>query len=110
MFEETRPGVLALTVLLACLIGPVAEELLFRGVLYPALRRRLSRVAAMLISGIAFALIHTNVMGLLPIVLLGVTLAYLYERTGSIAGPIALHMAHNTLLMALAMTYRSVMS
>ena len=43
IFEEPRAGILALTVLLACVVGPVAEELFFRGLLFSTLRRRMSR-------------------------------------------------------------------
>lgn len=106
IFTEQRPAVIALTVLLACIVGPVAEELLFRGVMYPALRQRTSRLVATLISGGIFAGIHTNVLGFLPIMALGCLLTYVYERTGTLAAPLAVHMAHNTLLMSAAMVLR----
>jgi membrane protease YdiL (CAAX protease family) len=110
VFEEHRPGILALTVLLACVIGPVAEELFFRGVVYPAIRQRTSRMVAMLMSGAAFSLIHANLLGFLPIMALGCLLANLYERTGSLAGPLAIHVLHNTLLMSLALVFRQLMA
>lgn len=110
IFQEGRPAVLALTMVLACVIGPIAEELLFRGVLYSAVRKRTSWVVAMLVSGALFALIHTNPLGFVPIMGLGCLLAYLYERTGSLAGPLTVHITHNTLLMSLAMTVRQLMS
>lgn len=109
IFQEGRPLVLTMTMLLACVIGPVAEELLFRGVLYAAVRKRTSWVVAMLVSGALFALIHTNPLGFVPIMGLGCLLAYLYERTGSLAGPLLVHIVHNTLLMSLAMTVRQLM-
>lgn len=110
IFEEDRTGVLALTVLLACVVGPVAEELLFRGVLYQAIRRRTSRLVAMLASAAAFSLIHTNVVGFLPIFLLGCLLADLYERTGSLAGSTAIHIIHNALLMSVALIMRELLA
>ncbi len=109
VFGERRPGVLSLTVLLACVVGPLWEELFFRGVLYPALRRHLSRIVAMVVSATFFSLLHMSPIGFLPILGLGVLLAYLYERTGSLAGPLVVHMAHNTLLMAAAMVFRQLM-
>jgi len=108
LFREHRPAVFAMTLLLACAIGPLAEELFFRGVIYTAIRRKTSRWPAMLISGGVFAGIHTNLIGFLPITLLGCLLAYLYERTGSLVAPLAVHMFHNTLLMAFAMLYRQL--
>ena len=110
LFEEHRPEVLGLTFLLACVIGPIAEELLFRGVLYTAIRQRMSRGIAQWISAALFALVHMNLVGFLPIALLGYVLANLYERTGSLASSLVVHMLHNTLLMALAMAFRGLLS
>jgi len=108
LFEEHRTSVLALTGLLACAVGPIAEELFFRGVVYATIRRRVSRPLAMLISGALFSLIHTNVVGFLPILVLGGLLAYLYERTGSLITPITVHVLHNTLLLSLAIVFRQL--
>ena len=41
---------------------------------------------------------------------LGCLLAYLYERTGTIVSPLAVHVLHNTFLMSLAMAFRSVLA
>ena len=109
VFQEQRGAVLGLVLVLACVIGPVAEELFFRGVLYPAIRTRTSRLAATLLSGAAFSLVHTNVVGFLPIMALGCLLAYLYESTGSLASPLAVHIVHNSLLMSLALVLRKLL-
>jgi len=61
---------------------------------------------AMLLSGALFSLVHTNVIGFVPILVLGCFLADLYERTGSLGAPIAIHMLHNTFLLGIALTYR----
>ena len=106
LFEESRPIILGLTALLACVVGPVAEELFFRGVLYPAIRRRTSRFVAMLGSGALFAASHMNLMGFLSILFLGCLLADLYERTGSLAGSLTIHILHNSFLMGLALAFR----
>jgi len=109
LFLEHRTEVLLLTALLACLIGPVAEEFFFRGVVYAAIRHRTGRSIAMLISGSLFAAIHTNLMGFLPISALGFLLAYLYERTGTLTASIIVHVFHNSLLLAFAMVFRHLM-
>lgn len=110
IFGERRAGVLALTVLLACVVGPVAEELFFRGVLYAAVRQRTSRLMATLASGAAFALVHMNPVGFLPIMALGCLLAYLYERTGSLLAPLTVHIVHNTVLMSFALVLRQLLT
>ena len=110
LFLEQRPLVLALTLLLACVVGPVAEEVLFRGVLFAALRSRTSRLWAMVASGSLFAVVHTNPVGFVPILLLGCVLADLYERTGSLLASIAVHILHNTLLIGLGLTVKQLLT
>ena len=110
LFQEHRPGMLGLTMLLACVVGPAAEELFFRGMVYAAIRQRRSRLAAMLASSALFSLIHTNVVGFLPIMALGCLLANLYERTGSLVSPLVIHILHNTLLMSLALIFREFLA
>ena len=110
IFQEHRPIILALTVILACVIGPLAEELFSRGVVYAAIRRRTSRVAAILASGAAFSALHANPVGFLPIMALGCLLAYRYERTGSLVSSVAVHIMHNTLLLSLALAFRLLMA
>jgi len=109
LFEEPSRVVVGLTIVMACVIGPIVEEMLFRGVLFTALRRRTSRLAAMLISGSMFSAAHTNVIGFVPIVLLGCLLADVYERTGSLWSSIAIHAFHNTLLVAVAFTLKGLL-
>ena len=110
IFQEDRAVVLGLTGLLTCVVGPVAEELFFRGVVYSAIRRRTSWKVATLVSGVLFALMHANPIGFLSIFLLGCLLANLYERTGSLAGPLAVHMLHNSFLMSMALVFRQLMA
>ncbi len=109
LFRPQHPFVLWLTTALACVVGPVAEELFFRGVVYTTLRHRMSRWLAMAASGAVFSLVHTNVVGFVPILALGWLLAYLYERTGSLVAPMAVHVLHNTFLMSAALVFRHFM-
>ena len=93
---------LALAVVSVVLIAPIAEEALFRGLLFGALRRRLPFIGAAGISGALFGAAHLAngdfaVAGLLAF--FGILLAFLYERTGSLGPPIALHMLNNALAM-----------
>ena len=109
VFQEDRGWVLALTLFLACVVGPLAEELFFRGVLYAALRQRISRVLAMVASSAVFSLLHTNAVGFVPIMALGYLLANVYERTGSLIAPLAVHVVHNSLLLSFALIYRHLL-
>jgi uncharacterized protein len=92
----------------AILLIPVAEELLFRGVLYPSFRRSLGRRRAIWASAVLFGAVHFNLMTFLPLTLLGLLLAWLYERTGNLLAPIVAHSTFNLanlFLMAIARMY-----
>ena len=83
------------------LVAPLAEELFYRGMLFPALRRRLPLWPAMGISALVWGLSHlqTTLEGyllvLLIIIPLGLFLAYLYERRGTLLVPILAHAVFN---------------
>lgn len=85
---------LAVIFVLVCGIVPIAEELFFRGFVYGTLRRWGAALAAVL-SSIFFASVHNQIVHFLPIFLLGVILALLYQRTGSLLPPIMVHAVNN---------------
>lgn len=84
---------------------PIAEEVLFRGVLYAWLRQRRGVVASALISSAVFAIAHVNAEAALQIFLIGLVLAYLYERTGSIVPSIVTHATVNVASLAIILAY-----
>jgi membrane protease YdiL (CAAX protease family) len=76
--------------------APIFEELAFRGVLFAALRSRMGFVPAAGASAVIFALGHPyDLAGLLTITWIGLVLAWLYERTGSLVACMAAHSAYN---------------
>jgi membrane protease YdiL (CAAX protease family) len=91
------------------LAGPITEEIFFRGFFYPALRRRVGRAGAVLINALCFAALHGNLVQLAPLIGLGLILALLRERTGSILASTTLHCAHNTLVLLLLLTLKPVL-
>ena len=106
------PLQMLLAVLIAVVLAPLAEELVFRGLLHRNLRRRMRIVPATLISSVLFALVHVDVVLSQPIALVGLTLAgavmaIAYERTGSLVVPVVIHAVYNaTTLVALVVTSR----
>lgn len=91
-------------VVLAVLV-PMSEELVFRGLLFKRLRERATYMQAALYSAVVFGLMHVNMVQMLYGFILGMMLAYLYEKYGSVKAPIAAHMAMN-LLSVLATEYK----
>lgn len=88
-------------VLGSVLFAPVAEELFYRGMLFTALRRRLPLWPAMGVSSALWALNHvqTSLEGYLLVMLiiipLGLLLAWVYHRKGSLVVPIVAHATFN---------------
>jgi uncharacterized protein len=75
--------------------APFAEEIFFRGFLFGSLRGRLRFLPAAAISGAVFALFHLQPLLIAVMVFVGIALAYLYDRRGSLAVPIAAHAIFN---------------
>jgi membrane protease YdiL (CAAX protease family) len=95
-----------LVVFAIVLFAPVAEELFFRGIVFNAWLREAGRVLAYVGSAALFALIHLSLVSLLPIFLLGLALAWAYERTGSLLTPIVMHATVNGISVAFALALR----
>ncbi|MDQ7094415.1 type II CAAX endopeptidase family protein [Desulfosporosinus sp. PR] len=96
------PWEFALLILLGGVIAPIKEEMLFRGLIYPPLREAHGRGKGILLTGIFFALLHFDLIRLLPLFLGGIVLTWLYERSSSIWPSVVAHGTWN-ILMALAL-------
>jgi membrane protease YdiL (CAAX protease family) len=94
-------GPLWIQILLIAIAAPICEEVCFRGMLFGGLRERMPGVVAALVSGLVFGALHatTGVTAVPPLMILGVLLALLYERTGSIVPGILLHMLNNSIAL-----------
>ncbi len=90
-----------LVMLLALVAGlvPFAEELFFRGMVYPLMRRRLGAPAAVALNAAFFAAAHFIPLLLPGLFVVGLLLAYLRERSGSIWPGVCLHALQNSLAM-----------
>lgn len=98
--EEVRGKPLILySIFLATVIGPVFEEIFFRGFCYTILKNRFGITAAMIVSSAFFALIHENSFAFWPIFVLGLILCWVYEKRSSLLAPMALHITHNAIFI-----------
>lgn len=102
LFTETNSiPLLLILVTLATIVAPLAEELLFRALLFRYLRTRIPRWIALLLPGLIFASLHVNWMtsdglaSFAPLVMLAVVFALAYERTGRIGTVIVAHAFFN---------------
>jgi membrane protease YdiL (CAAX protease family) len=85
----------------ACVLQPVSEEVIFRGYLYPAIKRHTDRPFAALVSAIVFAALHFHVPTLGPLFVFGLLLVVTYELSGSLWVPIGIHALFNTTTVVL---------
>lgn len=100
MREKTlSPWLVSFSMTLACVVGPMVEEIFFRGFFYPAVRPYIGVGWTMVLTSAIFSLVHENIFSFVPIFVLGMALCYLYEKTGSVMACAALHVTHNTTFM-----------
>lgn len=86
--------------LTAAIVAPICEECFFRGYVFTALRGRYGRLAAYPASALLFAAIHFNLPALLPILVMALGLAFLYDRSGSVVPGIVAHGFNNSIALA----------
>ena len=79
---------------------PPAEEVLFRGILYPFVKQLGHPRLALWGTSVVFAVIHLNAVTLLPLTVLALVLTLLYERTDNLVAPVAAHALFNALNFA----------
>ena len=83
----------------SCLLSPIAEELLFRGILYRKLREKWNMPVSTLAVSTLFALIHSHFTGQALVPFLGSLIFCIgYEKNKFILSPILLHISGNLII------------
>jgi membrane protease YdiL (CAAX protease family) len=95
-----------LVVLAIVVLAPIAEESFFRGIVFNAWYREAGRRWAYIGSAALFAAVHLSFVTLVPIFLLGLALAWVYERTQSLLAPMVMHATVNGISVAIALLVR----
>jgi len=100
------PSIAILTAIFAVSLGPLMEELFFRGFLYPVLARRWGLFAAISITSVAFGLIHGAQLAFSPglvliVFLVGLVLTIVRAKTGSVGSSFVVHVSYNSTLVIL---------
>jgi hypothetical protein len=90
------------TIATVCVLAPVLEEMLYRGIVLRGFLERYSRGNAIFGSAVFFGAIHLNMYQFMLGVVIGSILGWLYERTRSLIPGIALHGAYNSGTLVLA--------
>ena len=111
MFDSKLPSWAMFVICIeAVILAPIAEELIFRGVLFSTLRNNLSFALSALISAVLFSLLHGNYLSFLPIAVLAFVFSWIYEKTNNLAYPIILHSIYNTVSLAMLLSLKFVIN
>ena len=98
-FQEANESFFAGTVVFellgSCLVIPIAEELLFRGVVYKRLKLYFGVTPALLGSALIFGIMHVNLVQFLYAAVIGLFLAFVLEKTGKLSMAVLGHIAAN---------------
>jgi len=103
-FPRTTAGIV-LFVILAVVMAPLFEEIFFRGFLFRGFSSSWGWVAGACVSAAVFGIAHLQLDVFVPLFALGLALAWVYKRTGSLWTSIAFHALFNGLsVLAWALT------
>lgn len=80
----------------AAIAAPLVEELIFRGYLYPIMKKYTGAWFALITTSLLFGIIHVSLVPFIPLAIFGAMLVLLYEYTGTIWTPIIAHCIFNT--------------
>ena len=107
MFLEAKsPSLIIGILLLACVVAPLSEEFFFRGFLYPWVKTHVGRFPAMILTATLFSLAHMHWASFLSLTFFGLVLNLVYDFTGKLSYPIALHATFNGTTCAILLLYK----
>jgi hypothetical protein len=97
---------LGLMAFAAVIVAPVCEEVVFRGYLYPVMKKYGGSWAAALASALIFSAAHGSVAAMVPLFIFGLLMVAVYEYTGSLWAPIGVHFLFNGSTVAIQLLAR----
>lgn len=95
--EQLLEGKLLVILVADILVAPIVEEIIFRGLVLSRLRKAMPLPVAILLSSLAFALMHGQIIWMMYTFLLGIVLCIVAVYTESIGASLLLHMTFNTI-------------
>lgn len=91
-----------LGVILYGLVSPIAEELVFRGVIYNRMKRFYSVPCCVILTALLFGAFHANLPQFVYGTCMGILMALCYEKVQCFAAPVIFHMAANVFVFLLS--------
>ncbi len=103
MLTEGPLATRLLMIVTVTLLGPVAEELMFRGVLFDAMSRVGGLFFAVVTTTLLFSAVHLDPAQAIPLLITGAFLGWVRATTGSVWPAVTAHVVNNTLAVSLAL-------
>ena len=100
---DLRLGEKAMMGALAVFLAPLAEEMVFRGILYPTIKQAGFPRTAWWVTSLIFGAIHLNLVSFVPLTVFSLLLIWIYEKTGSLWASITAHSLFNFTSFAVLM-------
>lgn len=86
---------LMITVMSSAILGPILEELIFRGIIYNKLKEFNKPIRAIVLQSIIFALFHDDILNAIYAFMAGFMFTYVYEKYNNLISSIVLHISLN---------------
>jgi len=100
-WDSARAGAFAASFVVLALVGPLVEELQFRGLGY-SLLEGYGSTTAILVVGVTFGLAHGLVQGLPILIAFGAGLAWVRSRTDSVYPCVVAHVTFNSIALVIS--------
>lgn len=89
----------AVQIVCLAILSPIAEELVFRGLMFRRMREDTGAKLAIIYTSVVFGIFHGNFVQMLYGFLMGLMFAWLCEKYGSVLAPIVAHVTANLLAL-----------
>jgi membrane protease YdiL (CAAX protease family) len=95
--------------ILAVAVAPFVEEMIFRGIAFPLIARRIGSVGAVLLVSFLFACMHFHLPSMAPLFLIAVAFNLAYAYTGSLIAPVVMHAMFNAVSLCAFYLFRDML-
>ena len=102
MFDDINPMLLLLG---GTLVGPICEEIIFRGVILKGFLKSYSPNTAIVLSAVIFGVIHLIPLQVVSAFFIGIVLGWIYYKTQSLWLPILIHIIHNSIAFLIGLDH-----
>ena len=102
-FSEVSPHVFFMSLFTILFIGPLAEEVVFRGIAIPAIKKKAGPVWACILTSYMWSIYHPRLDLIITSFILGILYFYLYEKHESLFPSLFAHFLHNLIFVIIAL-------